>query len=292
MIFSMTGFGKAKREDENWRIDCEVKTVNNRYLDLRIKSPALVSSLDNDIQELAKKYFQRGRVEIIIAIQALQSVKSIRFDGDLFKEVLDEFHALKEKTSFTGNFSFDHFLQMEGAVIYEKDDLDEEALWLLMENVLEEAFGQVNDLREKEGAKLGTDLLEKLIDMTALLRQIEDRGRDLVKSEHERLTDKVNALLEGKVELDEAVLATEIAVLAQKLDTDEEVVRLKSHIGAFEDTLKTDKPMGKTLDFMIQEMNREVNTIGSKSNDFDIRKTCVDLKSIIEQMREQVQNIE
>ncbi len=292
MIYSMTGFGKAKREDESWMIDCEVKTVNNRYLDLKIKGPSMISSLEKDIQDLAKEYFQRGRVEIAIRIQALKLTHSVHFNSELFQVLLDEFAALKEKTAYKGDFTFDQFLQMDEAVIYEKEDLDEEALWEVLKSVLEESFKQVNELRANEGAKLANDLSIKMDDLTGILQMIETRSPQLVEDEHLRLKDKVSKLIEGKVEIDEAILATELAVLAQKSDIDEEVVRLHSHIGAFKDSLVSNKAIGKTLDFIIQEMNREVNTIGSKSNDFDIRKNCVDLKSIIEQMREQVQNIE
>ena len=284
MIKSMTGFGRHKEVVGGRDILCEIKSVNSRYLDISVKLPRLFSSLEDRVKKLAAGYISRGKVEIYISVESIEGEKT---DLSLNKEYLDSFirllSGIKDEYSLSGDITLSLIANKNEVFVVHKVDEDLE--------VAKEAFSRFIEMRICEGTRLQADLIGNLEEIEKLAMLINARAPESVRISNERMKARVAELL-GTVPVDEARLLTECAVFADKTDINEELKRLGSHFSQFRSILNEETPVGRKLDFLLQEINREINTIGSKANDNEIAKYVIDAKCAVERIREQIQNIE
>lgn len=292
MIKSMTGFGRCEIEEDNRKITVEIKSVNHRYLDVNVKLPKKLSFFESAVRNLIKEYIQRGKVDIFITCEDFNEANfSLKYNEELAGEYLKYLQQMAEHFQLENDIRVSTLSRYPDVFIMEEQDNDEEELWALLEKTLRNACEAFVETREKEGENLKTDLLNKLDEMIGYVDFIEDRSPIVMKEYRERLETKVKEILEDK-QMDDARIATEVTIFADKICVDEETVRLKSHIDGMRDELLKGGNVGRKLDFIAQEMNREANTILSKANDIEVSDHAIDLKTEIEKIREQVQNIE
>ncbi|PID55665.1 YicC family protein [candidate division KSB3 bacterium] len=289
---SMTGFGRSEGEIDGRIYAIELRCVNNRYLDLKMKLPRGYVALEERIRKEVTAYHLRGRVDLLLTLQGEKSRgRKVRINSDIaqgymtaFKELAAQF-ALKEEISLHQLASFPDVITQEE----QEESLDD--LWKEISPILDEALRNCEEMRRAEGTSLAEDLRMRLQQFSQTVDAIEQRIPELVAQRQAAMQERVDKLLEPET-LDSARLAQEIALIADKTDVTEEIVRLRSHIDQFQRFLEADGAIGRKLDFLVQEFLREVNTIASKINDADIAHHTVELKSELEKMREQVQNIE
>lgn len=293
MIKSMTGFGRGEYSEEGKRFIVEIKTVNHRYSDVYIKMPRHISFLEDKIRELALKTISRGKADVFISFEDLSGDGTAIFlDEGLAEKYVEAAKKLRDVFSLKDDISASFISRMPEVIRIEKPELDAEYLWSVLKKAVEKAFLSLLSMRETEGKELRKSLLEKSEYIEKVLLEIKDRSPEVVKEYKIKLETRLNDLLTGQ-NIDEQRLAVECAIFADRCSIDEELVRFNSHISQLRDTLWNDnQSIGRKLDFIVQEMNREINTIGSKANDLLITKNVVDVKSEIEKIREQVQNIE
>ena len=292
MIKSMTGFGRAEYQDATRKITVEIKSVNHRYLDFNIKTPKKFSFYEAQIRTLLKEYMSRGKVDVFITNEELTEDCSIlQFNGKAADAYMGYFAQMAERYSIPNDVTVSVLGRMPDVLTMEDPELDEEEIWKGMETALRKAGEAFRASREREGANLAADLEQKLDGMLALVTQVEERGPELLKAYRERIETKVREVLQD-TQLDEGRIAAEVVLYADKICTDEETVRLKSHVSHMKQVLAEGNGIGRKLDFMAQEMNREANTILSKANDLTTTDLGIDLKTEIEKIREQIQNIE
>ncbi|HKM04662.1 MAG TPA: YicC/YloC family endoribonuclease [Lachnospiraceae bacterium] len=292
MIKSMTGFGRCEIADGDRKFTVEMKTVNHRYLDVNIKMPKKLIFFESAIRGSLKGYVQRGKIDIFITYEDLsENNVSIKYN----KEIAGEYyHFLQQMAS---DFSLDNDIRVSSLSRYpevfsmEEQTMDEEELWKLLEAAVKGAAKGLVDTRIKEGENLLADLIHKLEGMLVYVDYIAARSPEIVKEYRQKLEEKVQELI-GNNSIDENRILTEITIFADKICVDEEIVRLKSHIETTKNTLLEGGSIGRKLDFIAQEMNREANTILSKANNIDISNRAIELKTEIEKVREQIQNIE
>lgn len=293
MIKSMTGFGRGELTGLCREYVVEIKTVNHRYLDISVRLPRQFSFLEDFARKTVAKSISRGKVDISIQVNSFgDKNKSVSFDEDLLKVYLEEAKSLEESYDIKNDLTFCRALTLPEIVKVDVNE-DEEELLKEFEIVLNKAIDNLKVMREEEGRHLTTDIIEKSHKLNDIFSNIENRSGAVVIEYKEKLTERINELLKDtEVTIDETRLATEVAIFADKSAIDEEIVRFKSHVSQLIKTLELDEPIGKKLDFIVQEMNREVNTIGSKANDLVITNSVIELKNEIEKIREQIQNIE
>ena len=292
MIKSMTGFGRCEVADEKRKFTVELKSVNHRYLDVNIKMPKKLNFFESAIRNLLKEYIERGKVDVYITYEDYtEDNYSLRYNAALAGEYLGYLNAMAEEFHLENDIRVSTLSRYPDVFILEEQDNDEEELWALLEKTLRNACEAFVETREKEGENLKTDLLNKLDEMIGYVDFIEERSPIVMKEYRERLETKVKEILEDK-QMDDARIATEVTIFADKICVDEETVRLKSHIEAMKAALTGGGTVGRKLDFIAQEMNREANTILSKASDLAISDTGINLKTDIEKVREQIQNIE
>ncbi len=293
MIKSMTGFGRGEYEASGHEYVVEIKTINHRYLDVNVRFPRQYSFLEDYTRKSIAKFISRGKIDVNIQFSNFGSeLKHVSFDENLIKAYLDEANSLEEKLGVKNDLSFCRALQLPEVI---KVDIDENEATIINEFsiALGNAFLKLKEMREAEGRNLHTDLIKKADNLLMLLAKIEDKSDILVLEYKNKLKDRVNELLKDiDVKIDETRLAEEVAIFADKASIDEEIVRFKSHVNQLKSTLDLDEPIGKKLDFIVQEMNRETNTMGSKANNLEISKVVIEMKNEIEKIREQIQNIE
>ncbi len=290
MIKSMTGYGRSKQLLEGYEINAEVRSVNHRYFDCTIKLPKYYSFLEDKIRETAKNYLTRGKIEIYLYIKKKEEdEKEISINkalSDNYMKILSQLRAdygIKDEISLSTLTRFSDIFEIENK------EADEEKITALVLTVLEAALEDISQMREREGERIKADLENRLSQIGKLAGMVEERFPQIVKEYENRLLGKLRCILST---VDEQRVITEAAIFADKITTSEETVRLKSHIKEFGALLNKSGAVGKKLDFIVQEMNREANTIGSKANDLETSKMVVELKSEVENIREQVQNIE
>lgn len=293
MINSMTGYGKGQCESELYRIKVELKSVNHRYLDVNIKLPRYLIYLEESIKKTIKEYLNRGKVDVFINFEFI-NVSSVDVKVDLplarsFKAALEE---LKEELQLEDTIRLNNLLSVSDILKTEKRDLDDDLVWDTLNDALKDALVQISEMRSFEGDKLKEDMISKLDSIEGIIAYVEERSPLVVDEYRVKLNDRINSLMEDKTLIDPDRLAMEVAIYADKSSIDEEITRLRSHISQFKEILSQDGGVGRKLDFLIQEFNREANTIGSKSSDSKLVSYVVELKSEIEKIREQVQNIE
>lgn len=292
MLKSMTGFGRSEAASEKRKITVEIKAVNHRYLDMSIRLPKKLSFFEAGIRNVLKQYISRGKVDVYISYEDYtQSNVCVKYNDSIAREYMNYFEEMSRQFGIQQDITVSKLARCPEVLSLEEQSVDEDELWGFLEAAVREAAQHFVSSRETEGTHLKNDLIEKLDDITAGIEVLEARGPEIVKEYRQKIYDKVEELLQD-TKVDEAVLATEITIFADKICIDEESVRLKSHIKTMIDALQSGDNIGRKLDFIAQEMNREANTMLSKANDLTISNVAIDIKTGIEKIREQIQNIE
>ena len=292
MIKSMTGFGRCEVLKDSRKFTVELKSVNHRYLDVNIRMPKKLNFFETSIRTLLKSYADRGKVDIFITYEDLsQSQVSVKYNAALAAEYLKYLNQMAEEFSLDNDVRVSTLSRYPEVFTMEECREDEDELWNGLKEALEGAFSQFVEMRTKEGERLKEDILLKLDLLSEQIRFIEERSPQIIAEYRTKLEEKMRELLED-TQIDDNRIAAEVILFADKICTDEEVVRLKSHIQHMKETLEESNGIGRKLDFIAQEMNREANTILSKANDLDISNRAISLKTEIEKIREQIQNIE
>lgn len=292
MIKSMTGFGRAEMITEERKVTVELKSVNHRYLDLNIKMPKKLSFMEGAIRSLMKTYIQRGKVDVFLTYEDYTLNRAaLKYNKELAAEYLEYLKSMQEDFGLEYDIRVSMLSRYPDVLTMEEQSVDEEQIWETLETVLREACEKFVDSRTREGENLKNDLVEKLDALDEKVKQVELRSPEVVKAYREKLEAKVRELLDD-AQIDENRIAAEVVLFSDKICNDEETVRLRSHIQGMKTILLEQQGVGRKLDFMAQEMNREANTILSKSNDLTVSNLAIDLKTEIEKIREQIQNIE
>ena len=292
MIKSMTGFGRCEVLKDSRKFTVELKSVNHRYLDVNIRMPKKLNFFETSIRTLLKSYADRGKVDIFITYEDLsQSQVSVKYNAALAAEYLKYLNQMAEEFSLDNDVRVSTLSRYPEVFTMEECSEDEDELWNGLKEALEGAFSQFVEMRTKEGERLKEDILLKLDLLSEQIRFIEERSPQIIAEYRTKLEEKMRELLED-TQIDDNRIAAEVILFADKICTDEEVVRLKSHIQHMKETLEESNGIGRKLDFIAQEMNREANTILSKANDLDISNRAISMKTEIEKIREQIQNIE
>ena len=292
MIKSMTGFGRCEIQKESKKFTVELKSVNHRYLDVNIRMPKKLNFFETAIRSLLKSYANRGKVDIFITYEDLsQSQVSVKYHSNVAAEYLKYFKQIEEEFGLKNDVSVAALARFPEVFTMEEQAPDEKELWTALEEVIRRAAGQFVESRTQEGVQLRQDILDKLAAMDKKVDLVEKRSPEILREYREKLEGKVKELL-ADTQIEESRIAAEVILFADKICTDEETVRLKSHIRRMAEVLQENEGIGRKLDFIAQEMNREANTILSKANDLETSNLAIDLKTEIEKVREQIQNIE
>jgi uncharacterized protein (TIGR00255 family) len=290
MVKSMTGFGRSQRESNDLFLTVEIKTVNHRFCEYHIRMPRQLLKIEEKIKKQLNA-IHRGRVEVFVTLGGNGAVhRKVNIDWLLLEEYYQYILKIKEKYMLQSDVSIHDLLQREEWLQVEEVDLGNEELEKLVNITVEEAANQLMVMRIAEGKELEADIRKQLLLLEDSINEVKQYAPLVVMQYKERLAKRLTDFLSGA--LDEQRFITEVAIFADKADINEELTRLHSHIRQFEETLTESEPIGRKLDFLLQEMNREVNTIGSKANDSKIAKEVVEMKSLLEKVKEQVQNIE
>ncbi|PWW27432.1 uncharacterized protein (TIGR00255 family) [Cytobacillus oceanisediminis] len=290
MVVSMTGFGRSKKDSGQFSITVEIRTVNHRFSEFHMRMPRQLMHMEDKIKKKLGEHIKRGRIEVYVTIEGdgLASRK-VNVDWELLDEYYQYITAIKTKYNIQNDLSIQDLIREELIGVEEKDAGNEE----LSQHVLsaaEEACLHLTQMRQAEGLEMEKDVRSHLSLLSKRVLLLREFSPKVVQQYRERLEKRIKDYLDGQI--DEPRILTEVAVFADKADINEEVTRLQSHIGQFEKTLQLTEPVGRKLDFILQEMNREANTIGSKANDAAIAAEVVEIKSLLEKMKEQIQNIE
>lgn len=292
MIKSMTGYGRGEAVLNGRSITIELKSVNNRYLDCSVRLPRAYGFVEEGIKGKVKAATSRGKVDVYVTVDNTQAdAVAVTVNQPLAESYLQALRTMAEQLGVTDDTTVTQLARFPDVLMVEKVPQDQDALAADLFSVLDMALAEYDRMRTTEGEKLKEDLLEKLAKLEAFVSVVEERSPETVQAYRVRLTAKLQEVL-SNTQLDESRILTEAAIFADKVAVDEETVRLRSHIAQFRDMLEQGGIVGRKIDFLIQEMNRETNTIGSKCSDLSISHIVVDMKSEIEKLREQVQNIE
>ncbi|WP_291734184.1 YicC/YloC family endoribonuclease [Clostridium sp.] len=293
MIRSMTSFGRSNSEEGKKRVfTVEMKSVNSRYLDVNIRMPKSIISLEEEIRKMISNSLNRGKVDVFINIKNYNEDAGVpKVDINLAQGYLQCLKEIEEKLNIKNDISVMQIARFPEVItmIEEEDKIDE--IWEELKPLISSSLDMMINMREVEGEKLKEDILIKINQIEDLVSKVEEFADSIPKVFKQKLEERLKDLL-GNVEVDENRIATEVCILADKATVDEEIIRLNSHINQVRETLKLNEPIGRKLDFIVQEMNRETNTIGSKSSDIKMTNIVIDIKNILEKIREQVQNIE
>ena len=296
MIKSMTGFGRSESESNTHRFTVELKGVNHRYLDINIRMPKKLNFFETAIRNLLKEYINRGKVDIFISYEDLSEGQSaLHYNEALAKEYLQYFKQMEE--TFSEEFALKNDMRVSAlarfpeVLVMQEKSVDEEELWKELKKALDKAFAQFVETRMAEGENLKKDITEKLENILQSVESIERRSPEILSEYRDKIETKAKELLQD-THIEESRIVAEVVLFADKICTDEERVRLRSHVENMKETLKSEEGIGRKLDFIAQEMNREANTILSKANDLSTSNDAINLKTEIEKIREQIQNIE
>ncbi|MBR2875812.1 MAG: YicC family protein [Clostridia bacterium] len=292
MIKSMTGFGRAQASVDGFNITAEIKSVNHRYFEFSSRIPRAYAFLEEKIKSYLSSYIARGKVECFLTIEATADDSvTVKVNEPLAKGYYDAIHFIGDNFSVNANISAQDIARYPEVLSVTKNAVDEDDLWEKVKGVLEEAVLRFIKMREQEGGKLKADVLSRADTIIENVAFVEKRSPETVKEYNEKLLTRMKEVLEG-VQVDESRILTEAAIYADKIAVAEETVRLRSHIDQLRSMMNSDEAIGRKLDFLVQEINRETNTIGSKAQDVEIARIVIDTKAEIEKIREQIQNIE
>ncbi len=287
----MTGFGKGEYEKNGIKFTVEVKSVNHRYNDVSVRMPRTFYSIEEKVKSLVSDYITRGKIDIYINYTSFEPDVSIELDKNLTKSYIECYELIRKEFSIKDEINLSLIARFPDIIRVEKLEKKEDIIWDVLQKAISSALVSFNEMREREGLRLYKDILGKVSCISEMVKEIDILSKDMAEINKKKFYQKVKDLAED-ISLDENRLMTEIIIIADKSSIDEELVRLKSHLEEFRDTLDSETSSGKKLDFIIQEMNRETNTIGSKANEINIVNHVISIKTEIEKIREQVQNIE
>ncbi|MDQ0230592.1 YicC/YloC family endoribonuclease [Metabacillus malikii] len=292
MVFSMTGYGRASAEmSSSSMMTVEMKSVNHRFLDISIKIPKQYMILEEKIRKVINEHVKRGRVEIFVNLEGEALIeKSIHVDWTILDQYVETLHQIKDRFSLKDDLTLMNILKMNEVMEIRERPVKDETFETKLLNLVETAAIQLVNMRKAEGKLLSNDLTERLVLLKSLTNELETIAPLVTEQYREKIEKRITEYVKDTI--DEQRILTEVAMFAEKADISEELTRIHSHIQQFEDTLQMKEPIGRKLDFLVQELNREANTIGSKANDRLIAKNVVEIKSLIEKLKEQVQNIE
>ena len=292
MARSMTGYGRCRKTISGMDITVEIKSVNHRYYEFSSRTPRVYGFLDDKLKDFVRSFVSRGKVDIYVWIENIETSSS---KLSINYELADKYHRalidVSDRYDIPTGLNASLFTRFPDVLVVQSEDEDEDRIWDAVRDVAAEAVGNFVEMRSLEGARLKDDILLKLSDIGGMVAEIEYMSPQIVAAYLEKMKNKMSELLENTA-IDEQRLLTEAAIFADKTAVDEETVRLRSHLKQFVDMLELSEPIGRKLDFLMQEMNRETNTIGSKSQDVTVSRIIVDMKAELEKIREQVQNIE
>jgi uncharacterized protein (TIGR00255 family) len=292
MVNSMTGYGRGCADKDGRSFITEVKSVNNRYLDVSIKLPRQINALEDSVKKLVSSKISRGKVDIYISQDKFSDEDiEIRIDEQLAKAYFNTFKLIKDNFEVRDDISVSLLAKSPDVISINKKEEDLEEVWIVLKESIDNALNMFVDMRLKEGLKLSKDIQDRCEIIYNNVIEIESRASSIVEEYRQKISIRIAEYLK-EVEVDQSKLLNEVAFFADRSNITEELVRLKSHLIQMKDALNSKEPVGRKLDFIIQEMNRETNTIGSKSNDLSITNLVVDIKCELEKIREQVQNIE
>ncbi len=292
MIKSMTGFGRCENQQNDRKFTVEMKAVNHRYFDVTIKMPKKLSFFESSIRTLLKEYIQRGKVDVFITYEDFTEENvSLKYNEGIAAEYLNYYRKMAETFGLKDDISVSVLGRCPEVLTMEEQTVDEKEIWAVLETAIRGASEQFIASREREGEALKQDIFDKLDGMLQDVKAVETRFPQIMSAYREKLTAKVHELL-GDTQIEEGRIAAEVVLYADKICTDEETVRLRSHIEGMRAELEKGGSVGRKLDFIAQEMNREANTILSKANDLETSNLAINLKTEIEKVREQIQNIE
>lgn len=292
MVKSMTGFGRASKEIDGYMITVEIKSVNHRYFEFSCRCPRQYGFIDDKIKSFINSKVARGKIECFVGIEALNTESAdVVVNNTLAGAYVKALKELSDNYGLKEDFGASTVARFPDVLIVRKSEEDENKIWQLVKTVADEAVEKFIEMRKVEGKRMYDDVYSRSQFILDTVSFIEERSPQTVKEYNDKLVERVHELL-GDVSLDESRLLQEVAIYADKVAVAEETVRLRSHISQLRDFISSDEAVGRKLDFLIQEINRETNTIGSKCNDVEIARKVVDVKAEIEKIREQIQNIE
>lgn len=292
MIKSMTGYGRNEAIVEGKKIVCELKSVNHRYSDYSVRVPRYYGFMEDRARKLVSEYISRGKVDVYIAIESFDETdREIFLNEGMAKTYIDALCQLRDTFGLADDISVMSVARYSEIFKTQKIEEDEEELWNNVVEVMMPAIDQFVSMRKREGERILDDISKRIEYMRELAKKIETRSAQTVEEYRNRLYSKIKEVLEDRA-IDESRILTEVAIFADKIAVDEELVRLESHFNEFYEIVNKNEPAGRKLDFLIQEINREINTTGSKANDIEIARIVVELKGETEKLREQIQNIE
>ena len=292
LIKSMTGFGRSEIVDNDRKFIVEIKAVNHRYCDMNIKMPKKLNHFETMVRTYLKDFIQRGKVDVYITYEDYTKAGvCVKYNREIAAEYVEHLKSMASEFGLDQDIKPSVLARFPEVLTLEEQDSDEDSLWEFLQSGIKEAAEHFVEARVIEGENLRKDLIEKLDDMALLVSEIEKKSPEIIAEYKARLYEKVNELV-SNAQIDEQRIATEVTIFADKVCVDEEIVRLKSHIAGTKNILLEGGAVGRKLDFIAQEMNREANTILSKSNSLDISDIGINLKTEIEKVREQIQNIE
>lgn len=293
MAISMTGFGRGEYKDDNYYFLVECKTINHKYADINIRMPRKILFLEEKVRNSVKNYIRRGRADIYIKFEVIGNEDiSLKLDEDLAAQYVDILKRIKDKFDLSDDISVTSVAKFPDVVSTEEKEEDEDLIWSKLNEAIEESFTRLKEMRTEEGNKLAEDIVMRCDYLSKYIEEIEGFSDRVVEDYREKLNTRISDLVEDPSVIDESRLAQEVAIYADKSSITEEIVRFKSHIDQLKKTVIKNESIGRKIDFLIQEMNRETNTIGSKSSDLNITNLVVEVKSELEKIREQIQNIE
>lgn len=288
----MTGYGRSERSRDGVSVSVELRSLNSRFLEVITRTPRDLNPRENDIREIVRKIVNRGKINVSVNVEREQKAAAgLKVDPDTvvaYKEALEQ---IKKAAKLKDAVSLDHLLQFSDALIQPATEVSEDVQWELVAQAVEEAARALDKMRRDEGNELSRDISERVANISKIVESVEKISREKIPQERQRLRERIAQLFEND-EIDEQRLEFEIVILAEKLDVTEECVRYRSHAKFFMEAVNGPEPAGRKLGFLLQEMNREITTIGSKSNDSEIAHLVVRGKEELEKIREQVQNIE
>ncbi|HSG99190.1 MAG TPA: YicC/YloC family endoribonuclease [candidate division Zixibacteria bacterium] len=288
---SMTGFGKAATRGKDGAYAVEISTVNNRFLEFSFRMPRHLSALEAPVRELVQSKLSRGKISVHVSQDKAGADGQFQFNAAAAESYLKQLRAFKKKHKLAGDVTLAEALMFPDVSRQSQEEVSDAALWKQVKPALETALKNLSAMREREGKRLAADMARRLKFIGAELKKIDTAVGTSIKAYRDRLQTRLTTILES-VELDKRRLEEEVAMLVERTDITEEITRLRSHLEQFAKDLTRTEPVGRRLNFLLQEMNREVNTIGSKSTDLSITKRVIALKEEIEKIREQVQNVE
>ncbi len=293
MIKSMTSFGSAQSEEgKNSCFSIEMKSVNHRYLDINIRMPRMMFALEEKIRNMINKKLNRGKVDVFINHKNYENnVGKANLNMKLAKDYYECLRQIQSELNIIDDISTSKIARLPDVITLDEPEENLEDIFREISPLIESALILMEEMRNREGEKLKEDILLKVQMIETYVKEIEKRADNIPKNYKKKLQERLSELLSG-VDIDESRIALEVAILSDKAAVDEEITRLKSHLSQIKSTLDLNEPIGRKLDFIIQEMNREANTIASKSTDIDMTNDVIEVKNTIEKIREQVQNIE